>query len=328
MIMTPYPGPTETVLVVDDAPASLGMLTDALEEAGYTVLVAQDGRKALDIAGRVTPGAILMDAIMPELDGFETARRIKKLEALRDVPVLFMTGLSQTEHIVRGLESGGVDYITKPVDPEELIARLKVHIANARNSHSAHVALDASGRFLLSVDLSGAILWATPQAMALIGAGAGSGSGDNTGGADRTDANRVSEAAGRLPTAAVEWLRGYLLDAARAQPTAPDVTAAMAGTSLRFSYAGQISSGEHLLRVAETDEGHPPDVLRRAFDLTEREAEVLIWIANGKSNKEIAAILDMSPRTVNKHLDRIFGKLGVENRTSAAVVSLKRLLEG
>ncbi|MEL7527389.1 MAG: response regulator, partial [Pseudomonadota bacterium] len=106
------PSPSETVLVVDDAPASLGMLTDALEEAGYTVLVAQDGRKALDIAARITPSAILMDAIMPELDGFETSKQIKQLDALRDVPVLFMTGLSQTEHIVRGLESGGVDYVT------------------------------------------------------------------------------------------------------------------------------------------------------------------------------------------------------------------------
>ncbi len=311
MIMN-APSPSETVLVVDDAPASLGMLTDALEEAGYTVLVAQDGRKALDIANRITPSAILMDAIMPELDGFETSKKIKQLDALRDVPVVFMTGLSQTEHIVRGLESGGVDYVTKPVDPEELIARLRVHISNARNSHSAHVALDAAGRFLISVDLSGAICWATPQAIALIG-GIEAGEG---------------EFVGQLPKDAVEWLRSYLMDTGRAPPKDNDFVATLTGLSLTFSYAGQISSGEHLLRVAETADGNPSDILRRSFDLTERESEVLTWIANGKSNKEIAAILDMSPRTVNKHLDRIFGKLGVENRTSAAVVSLKRILEG
>lgn len=311
MIMN-APSPSETVLVVDDAPASLGMLTDALEEAGYTVLVAQDGRKALDIASRITPGAILMDAVMPELDGFETAKQIKQVEALRDVPVLFMTGLSQTEHIVRGLESGGVDYVTKPVDPEELIARLRVHISNARNSHSAHVALDASGRFLISVDLSGRVCWATPQALALL---------DGTDGIGQ-------EAVEQLPSEAIEWLRSHLLESGKSALSDSDVVATAGGLSLRFSYAGQISSSEHLLRVAEVVGGGPTHILRKAFDLTEREAEVLLWIANGKSNKEIAAILDMSPRTVNKHLDRIFGKLGVENRTSAAVVSLKKILEG
>ncbi|POF28284.1 regulatory LuxR family protein [Roseibium marinum] len=303
--------PSETVLVVDDTPSSLGMLTDALEEAGYTVLVAQDGRKALDIARRVTPDAILMDAVMPELDGFETSKRLKAFEALRDVPVLFMTGLSETEHIVRGLEAGGVDYITKPVDPEELIARLRVHISNARNSHSAHVALDASGRFLLSVDLSGNICWATPQALELV---EGRPAGETASG-------------GKLPAPTVEWLRQLLLDSGKAPQMGRDTVASMSGRELRFSYAGVISTTEHLLRVVEVAGGEPTDVLKAAFNLTEREAEVLSWIANGKSNKEIAAILEMSPRTVNKHLDRIFGKLGVENRTSAAILSLRKLLE-
>ncbi|WP_209017362.1 DNA-binding response regulator [Roseibium aggregatum] len=310
MIMN-APNVSETVLVVDDTPSSLGMLTDALEEAGFTVLVAQDGRKAIEIAHRVTPDAVLMDAVMPEPDGFETAKRMKAVEALRDVPVLFMTGLSETEHIVRGLESGGVDYITKPVNPEELIARLKVHMSNARNSHSAHVALDVSGRFLLSVDLSGNICWATPQAMALIAVG------------DKSAEGKL----GRLPSHAVDWLRTLLLEGGKVPQMGQEVTAAMAGRELKFSYAGLISAGEHLLRVDEVSEGKPADVLKAAFELTEREAEVLTWIANGKSNKEIAAILDMSPRTVNKHLDRIFGKLGVENRTSAAIVSLRKLLE-
>ena len=301
------PSPSDTVLVVDDAPASLGMLTDALEEAGYTVLVAQDGRKALEIAVRITPNAILMDAIMPELDGFETSRQMKTLDTLKDVPVLFMTGLSETEHIVKGLESGGVDYITKPVDPEELIARLRVHISNARNAHSAHVALDASGRVLLSVDLAGNICWTTPQASVLTGLSEG---GSET---------------SQLAQPVVQWLRSFLLETGRADQ---EVVEKMGERDLRFSYAGQISAGEHLLRVADVTGAAPAEVLKKAFDLTEREAEVLVWIANGKSNKEIAAILDMSPRTVNKHLDRIFGKLGVENRTSAAVVALKQLLEG
>lgn len=307
MIMSD-PGLSETILVVDDTPTSLGMLTDALEEAGYTVLVAQSGKKALDIALKLTPTAILMDAVMPELDGFETSKRIKSLEALRDVPVLFMTGLSETEHIVKGLEAGGVDYITKPVNPEEMIARLRVHISNARNAQSAHVALDATGRYLLSVDLSGKICWATPQALSLIGA--------------REEGEDA--ALDKLPPHAVNWLHGFLSEDMK---TSQEIVADLGGRELRFSYAGLIGSGEHLLRVVEVREGAPVEILKKSFDLTEREAEVLVWIANGKSNKEIATILDISPRTVNKHLDRIFGKLGVENRTSAAVVSLKKLIE-
>ena len=311
MIMN-APSQAETVLLVDDTPSSLGMLSDALEEAGFTVLVAQSGRKAIEIAARVIPNAILMDAIMPELDGFETSKRLKALEDLRDVPVLFMTGLSETEHIVRGLESGGVDYVTKPVNPDELIARLRVHISNARNSRSAHVALDASGRYLMSVDLSGAVCWATPQASALLGTGTA----------------EDAAAAGQLPEAAVDWLRHYPLPQGKAAQKEEDIVARIKGRELRFTYAGNISAGEHLLRVSDVSDSVPSEILKDAFDLTEREAEVLIWIANGKSNKEIASILDMSPRTVNKHLDRIFGKLGVENRTSAAVVSLRRILEG
>ncbi|WP_460082110.1 response regulator [Roseibium sp. LAB1] len=305
------PSQAETVLLVDDTPSSLGMLSDALEEAGFTVLVAQSGRKAIEIAARVIPNAILMDAIMPELDGFETSKRLKALEDLRDVPVLFMTGLSETEHIVMGLEAGGVDYVTKPVNPDELIARLRVHISNARNSRSAHVALDASGRHLMSVDLSGAVCWATPQASALLGTG--------------TAENAA--AAGQLPEVAVDWLRLYLLPQGKAAQKEEELVASVNGRELRFTYAGNISAGEHLLRVSDVSDSVPSEILKDAFDLTEREAEVLIWIANGKSNKEIASILDMSPRTVNKHLDRIFGKMGVENRTSAAVVSLRRILE-
>ncbi|GAB2184907.1 response regulator [Roseibium sp. LAB1] len=310
MIMN-APSQAETVLLVDDTPSSLGMLSDALEEAGFTVLVAQSGRKAIEIAARVIPNAILMDAIMPELDGFETSKRLKALEDLRDVPVLFMTGLSETEHIVMGLEAGGVDYVTKPVNPDELIARLRVHISNARNSRSAHVALDASGRHLMSVDLSGAVCWATPQASALLGTG--------------TAENAA--AAGQLPEVAVDWLRLYLLPQGKAAQKEEELVASVNGRELRFTYAGNISAGEHLLRVSDVSDSVPSEILKDAFDLTEREAEVLIWIANGKSNKEIASILDMSPRTVNKHLDRIFGKMGVENRTSAAVVSLRRILE-
>ena len=145
----------DIVLVVDDSPNTLSVLTDAIEEAGMTVLVAREGEHALSIVEKVTPDVILMDAVMPGTDGFETCRRLKQNRALAHVPVIFMTGLSDTEHIVEGLEAGGVDYVTKPIVPGELLARIRVHLANARMAQSARTALDAFGRFLLAVNGAG-----------------------------------------------------------------------------------------------------------------------------------------------------------------------------
>ena len=140
----------DIVLVVDDSPDTLSLLTDAIGEAGMTVLVAREGEDALSIVEKVTPDIILMDAVMPGIDGFETCRRLKQNKALAHVPVIFMTGLSDTEHIIEGLEAGGVDYVTKPIVPGELLARIRVHLANARIAHSARTALDVFGRFLLA----------------------------------------------------------------------------------------------------------------------------------------------------------------------------------
>ncbi len=137
------------MLVVDDSPDTLRLLTDAIEEAGMTVLVAREGEHAISIVEKVTPDVILMDAIMPGTNGFETCRRLKQNRALAHVPVIFMTGLSDSEHIIEGLEAGGVDYVTKPIVPGELLARIRVHLANARMAQSARTALDAFGRFLL-----------------------------------------------------------------------------------------------------------------------------------------------------------------------------------
>src|SRR5215472_865237 len=157
------------VLVVDDSPETLRMLTDAIEEAGMTVLVARESEHALSIVEKVLPDVILMDALMPGTDGFETCRRLKQNKALAHVPLIFMTGLSDTDHIIEGLEAGGVDYVTKPIVPGELLARIRVHLANARMAHSARAALDVFGRFLLATSRAGKVRWCTPQASRLLG---------------------------------------------------------------------------------------------------------------------------------------------------------------
>src|SRR3954451_6893120 len=158
----------DVALVVDDSPETLRLLTDALDGAGMTVMGALDGAAAMRIVEQITPDIVLLDAVMPGMDGFETCRRLKRDPGLGDVPVIFMTGLSETEHIVRGLEAGGVDYVTKPIVIEEMLARIRVHLANARLTQSARTALDVSGRFLLAVSGRGNVLWATPQAQKLL----------------------------------------------------------------------------------------------------------------------------------------------------------------
>jgi DNA-binding NarL/FixJ family response regulator len=200
----------DIVLVVDDSPETLRMLTDALDQAGMTVMVALDGSAAMRVVEQITPDIILLDAVMPGLDGFETCRRLKQAAGLSNTPVVFMTGLSETEHIVRGLEAGGVDYVTKPVVIEEMLARIRVHLANAR-----------------------------------------------------------------------------------------------------------------LLQLATRAASAPQHELKKDFRLTSREAEVLSWLSKGKTNRDIAQILGLSPRTIDKHLEQIYAKLGVENRTAAAAMAVR-----
>ncbi|MCJ8142386.1 response regulator transcription factor [Ancylobacter sp. A5.8] len=299
----------DIVLVVDDSPETLSLLTDALEAAGATVLVATEGANALALAERITPDVILMDALMPGMDGFETCRQLKRNKAIAHVPVIFMTGLSETEQIVKGLEAGGVDYVTKPISPDELIARIRVHLANARQAHSARAALDASGRFLLSATRGGRVLWATPQATALLGAVSGTVPGDSL----------------VLPETVRRWLDGQRGDPSGVEPGVIELSVEGSPRRLRLSYVGQIGPDELLLRIVE-DGGVPPEqVLRAKLNLTAREAEVLMWLARGKANRDIGEILGLSPRTVNKHLEQIYSKIGVENRAAATALAVTAL---
>jgi DNA-binding response OmpR family regulator len=297
------------VLVVDDSPDTLRLLTDAIEEAGMTVLVARESEHALSIVEKVTPDVILMDAIMPGTDGFETCRRLKQNRALAHVPVIFMTGLSETQDIVKGLEAGGVDYVTKPIVPDELLARIRVHLANARLAHSARVALDASGRHLLATDASGRVLWSTPQAAKLLELAFSDFHGEDY----------------VLPLHVQNWLerrtRTSVKSAADEIPLEPNSSS----LKLRLFYIGQLASEELLLRLIEGHDDNDNLILKLKLQLTPRESEVLMWIARGKSNRDIAEILNLSPRTVNKHLEQIYAKLGVENRASAAALAVRAL---
>ncbi|WP_018432637.1 hybrid sensor histidine kinase/response regulator [Paraburkholderia atlantica] len=119
---------TGTILIVDDTPGNLGVVVDSLEARGIRVLVALDGIEALERAVFSQPDVILLDVKMPGIDGFETCRRLKLDERTRDIPVLFMTSLTGNEDRVEGFLAGGVDYVTKPLRVDEMVARVGVHL--------------------------------------------------------------------------------------------------------------------------------------------------------------------------------------------------------
>ena len=119
---------SDIVLIVDDMPDNLSFLHDALDEAGYTVLVATNGASALARAAQLLPDVILLDALMPGMDGFEVARQLKALPETSGIPIIFMTGLTETEHVVAAFAAGGVDYVTKPIRPQEVLALSLIHI--------------------------------------------------------------------------------------------------------------------------------------------------------------------------------------------------------
>lgn len=118
-----------TILIVDDNPTNLGLIVEYLEEYGMNIIVSQDGESGLRRAQYAKPHLILLDVLMPGIDGFETCRRLKSNLSTQDIPIIFMTALASTEDKVKGFEYGAVDYITKPIQQEEVLARIKLHLS-------------------------------------------------------------------------------------------------------------------------------------------------------------------------------------------------------
>lgn len=296
--MPPNPSPENpVVLVVDDAPSSLGVLCETLESAGYTVLVANDGETALQRLAMITPDAILLDCVMPGLSGFDTCRRIKNNAAWAQIPVIFMTGLSDTQHVVEGFACGGVDYVVKPLRAAEVLARLHTHARNAQVSRMVRDALDVAGLGVVLVDGLGRIAWRSPKASrALLS---------------------LHESGADYATYKLQQALQAVLQATGASVECKDTTPRM---SLRNM--GQTSTGETLVLLETERAVSTVESRLKHAALTARETEVLSWIAKGKTNRDIAEILSLSHRTVNKHLEHIYQKLGVETRAAAAAVAM------
>ncbi len=129
---SPPPAANNRVLIVDDTPANIQTLAATLKDKGYPISVATNGKQALDVVARVRPALILLDVMMPEMDGFETCRRLKAADDSREIPVIFLTAKTETADIIQGFELGAVDYVAKPFNPHELLARVSTHLALRR----------------------------------------------------------------------------------------------------------------------------------------------------------------------------------------------------
>ncbi|WP_298931529.1 response regulator transcription factor [uncultured Ramlibacter sp.] len=312
---------SDLVLIVDDVPDNLAVLHDALDESGYTVLVATGGEAALQRADQALPDIVLLDAMMPGMDGFEVARRLKASPRTAHIPIIFMTGLTETEHLVAALESGGVDYVTKPIKPKEVLARMGVHLGGARQARQearqagqARNALDAFGYASITVRASdGRLMWQTPLARDLLLAYFG------------PPAPGPHQLA---PQPVADWLRRHLREA-QAQIEPPRLTAELGARRLSFRLHQQTGDseggGDWLIVMREVSDAAVIEAMSLSFKLTAREAEVLYWVVKGKINRDIGDILGTSPMTVKKHLERVFAKLGVETRTAAAAMALSRI---
>jgi DNA-binding response OmpR family regulator/DNA-binding CsgD family transcriptional regulator len=318
MTRPPHPDPLETldrsstdvVLVVDDVPDNLSVLHDALDESGYTVLIAADGASALQRAARALPDVVLLDAMMPGMDGFEVARRLKADAATSHIPIIFMTGLTETEYLVAALEAGGVDYVTKPIKPKEVLARMAVHLAGARERRQSRNALDAFGFATITVRASdGCLMWQTPLARELL-------------------LRYCQTQAPQTPPAVLEWLARCLQQLDKGGEL-PVLTLERGPARLSFRLHQQIGDqelgGDWLIVMREVSDTAAIESMSLHFKLTAREAEVLYWVVKGKTNKDIGDILGSSPMTVKKHLERVFVKLGVETRTAAAGMAVSRI---
>jgi DNA-binding response OmpR family regulator/DNA-binding CsgD family transcriptional regulator len=301
-VLQMFAGESPLVLVVDDSPASLRMFNEALEDAGLTVLVSLGGTQALSIAQKIVPDIVLLDAVMPGLDGFETCEQFKLNPILADIPIIFMTGLDDTESTIKGLQCGGVDYLTKPINIDELLARIRVHLGNARLSSTANKALDTTGQHLFTVNTRAQIVWATPQTKKLF------------------QQAKINEhwLQTRFSEQVAEWL---------CHKPESEQTLHLKGASLKLKIrlVEYLDNQHVLMKLFDSMAPSGAQKLRQGLPLTIRESEVLYWIGNGKSNSEIGQILSTSPRTINKHLEQVFRKLEVSNRTSAAAIAIRLL---
>ncbi len=292
--------PFPSVLVVDDTPASLGVVCDALRREGVRVLLADSGAAARDVLSRSQPDLILLDVVMPGEDGFAVCASLHARPATAAIPVIFLTAIDAPEQKVRAFAAGAVDYVTKPVHVPELVARVRVQLelrATRRTLEAQNALLEAE--VALRLDAESQLASSLDRAVLLYGRHG-----------ELLFGTRLAH----------DLLAKYF-------PSSPPPALSAGGTfrnapgdatlhARRFTESGR----DDLVMIALEEEHAPPGPSALlALGLTARQAEVAYWVAQGKTNPEIAVILATSPRTIDKHMERILERLGVENRASLSL---------
>ncbi len=301
------------VLIVDDAPGNLAVLSDMLSEAGYRVLVATDGLSALEQIEYLKPDMILLDVMMPGIDGFETCQRLKQDQSTMQIPIIFMTGLSELEDLLEGFGRGAVDYIVKPIRPAEVLARIDAQLSQIQNSQRAEDTLNYIAFGALTFESSGLITWLTTTAVKIL--------------YDCypdifSAANKISNG-DFLPEPIFDQISLALASSDLSDETT--INTIQLGNEFSGKLIPRNFKGEYILLIQKHSQEWNHASLKHSFGLTVREAEILMWISKGKTNKEVGLILNTSPRTVNKHLEHVFDKLGVPTRTAAVVKVLNNI---
>ncbi|MCB0110889.1 MAG: response regulator, partial [Caldilineaceae bacterium] len=314
------------ILIVDDNPDDLNLLAMQLRRANYIVLEAETGENCLTLLNQIKPDLILLDVIMPGISGFETCRRIKSIPNLVDIPVIFLTSLGDVEDKVKGFKVGGVDFLVKPSQKEELIARIENHL-NLKRSKLEIAELNQQLEEHMQkrlVELHSESLWRRQyeqEVAKLLETVRHQGQQLGTlmqycidgQGAERFD---MAKALMGLPRAYLNLLREHISLAHVHAEASQDKTASLLVTEhLSASVELLNSLEEHLERSAakqleEIDV--PPKTPNALAKLSAREQEILRLIADGSSNSEIAQLLSLAEPTVRVYRSRIMGKLQLD----------------
>ena len=302
-----------TLLLVDDVPENLDLLIDTLRGAGHEIRVAESGERALKQLPHINPDLVLLDVMLPGLSGFETCRRLKADPRWRDVPVLFVTALTDVAEKVRGFEAGGIDYLTKPFHPQEALARVTAHLQlaalrrelerknaelaeeNAFRLETERQLQESLDRVLLVVKNDGRVVFCTRAASRLLA---------------RVFPEALPD---RLPPKLLAWVGSR-------EPRSPEVL-----PQLRARLFAEPGAGESFVLLLEDLAWQPKVERLLSLGLTPRESEVLFWFVEGKGAPEIAVIMGVSHNTARKHGQSVLEKLGVENRLAAVRIALERL---
>jgi CheY-like chemotaxis protein/DNA-binding CsgD family transcriptional regulator len=300
-----------TVMIIDDTPDNLALLSDTLSESGYRVLVATDGALALEQINYVIPDIILLDVMMPGIDGYETCKRLKADPKTAAIPVLFMTALNELDDLLRGFGEGAVDYLVKPIRPPEVLARVEAQISQVRTLQRVEDALNNGPFSALAISYQGKITWLSSAAPHWLC--------DFLGLDTLPDTLKIGTP---LPTPMMTWVKQQLALSVNTEHSTFE--SIRGGFHFSARMVACVNAKEYLILMEKHSNQWNLNSVKSALGLTFREAEILMWISRGKTNKEVGMILDTSPRTINKHLEHVFEKLGVVTRAAAVSIALQR----